>query len=253
MTLKEALGLDRDKMVSVIGAGGKTTTLYRLARELWERGEKVLLTTTTKIFKPASPHVHKLYLAHDLEALRCQLADIEGPMIVAAGSALDSLGKLTGLPSVWLDELAEAGEVDRILVEADGAASRYFKAPLEYEPVVPGHCPLILWVMAIKALGKPIGPETIHRSERVAALLGVEFGTPLTQGHILQLLKQPSGCFKGIPKGSRIIALFNQADSEGELQSARELGRGAIQQGCIERVVITSYLEKNAVREVIGS
>ena len=72
MTLKEALGLKKGKMVSLIGAGGKTTTLFFLARELWEEGGKVLVTTTTKIFKPAKPHVHKLFLVQDPKALVVQ-------------------------------------------------------------------------------------------------------------------------------------------------------------------------------------
>ena len=56
MQLKEALGLRRGGMVSLIGAGGKTTTMFRLAHELREDSWKVLVTTTTKIFKPAKPH-----------------------------------------------------------------------------------------------------------------------------------------------------------------------------------------------------
>ncbi len=34
MTLKEALGLGEEKMLCLIGAGGKTTTMFRLAQEL---------------------------------------------------------------------------------------------------------------------------------------------------------------------------------------------------------------------------
>ena len=62
MTLKEALGLKNEGMLSLIGAGGKTTTLFCLADELFREGSRVLVTTTTKIFKPTKPHVHKLYL-----------------------------------------------------------------------------------------------------------------------------------------------------------------------------------------------
>ena len=40
MYLQEALRLGRDEMVALIGAGGKTTTLFRLASELRAAGEK---------------------------------------------------------------------------------------------------------------------------------------------------------------------------------------------------------------------
>ncbi|MFQ5917901.1 MAG: selenium cofactor biosynthesis protein YqeC [Candidatus Binatia bacterium] len=250
MTLKEALGLGDEKMLCLIGAGGKTTTLFRLAHELWQEDRKVLTSTTTRIFKPTSPHVHKLYLAQDLEALRLELAKTKNPMIVGVGTGLDNDGKLIGLPPAWFDALKEGGEVDWILVEADGAASRSFKVPLEHEPVVPERCDVAVWVMGIKALGEPITSDWVHRAERAATLLGVKAGTPLTHEHILFLLRDPSGCLKGVPPKSRKVALINQVDGEVELERARELGRAFVQHG-LERVVVTSYLDKRAVKDVI--
>ena len=50
MLLPDALGVTRGEMVSLIGAGGKTTTLFRLAKELRDQGCKVMVTTTTKIY-----------------------------------------------------------------------------------------------------------------------------------------------------------------------------------------------------------
>lgn len=250
MTLKEALGLGDEKMLCLIGAGGKTTTLFRLAQELWQEGRKVLISTTTRIFKPASPHVHKLYLVQDLEALRLELAKVKEATIVGAGTGLDNDGKLIGLPPAWFDALEKGGEVDWILVEADGAASRPFKVPLEHEPVVPEGCAVTVWMMGIKALGQPITSDWVHRAERAASLLGVEEGTPLTHERILHLLGVSLGCLKGVPAGSRKVAIINQVDGEGELERARELGWAFVQHG-LERVVVTSYLGKRAVREVI--
>lgn len=252
MTLKDALGLKQGEMLSLIGAGGKTTTLFSLAHELWEEGGKVLVTTTTKIFKPAKPHVHKLFLAQDLAPLLNQLAQIKEPLIISAGSGLDDAGKLMGLPPEWFDSLKKKSGVDWILVEADGAAMKPFKVPAEHEPVVPEVCTVAVWVMGIKALGQPLAPAWVHRAERAAALLGVELGTPLAENLILRLVENPLGCFKGIPPKSRKVALINQADSAEEINKASGLGRELTKRG-IERVVITSYLDNDAVKEVIKS
>ena len=124
MTLKEALGLTDELMLCLIGAGGKTTTLFRLAHELFEEDKKVLLTTTTKIFKPVKPHVHKLYLAQDLDALLDELGKIKESMVIAVGHGLDDAGKLVGLPPEWFAPLVRSGTVDWILIEADGAAMK---------------------------------------------------------------------------------------------------------------------------------
>jgi len=44
MLLRDALGLTRGEMVSLIGAGDKTTTMFRLAKELRDQAWKVLVT-----------------------------------------------------------------------------------------------------------------------------------------------------------------------------------------------------------------
>lgn len=250
MTLNEALGLNSGEMLSLIGAGGKTTTLFCLAHELWEKGGKVLVTTTTKIFKPAKPHVHKLYLAKDFDALLNQLAQIKEPLVIGVGSGLDGSGKLVGLPPEWFDSLQKQAGMDWILIEADGAAGRPLKAPAEHEPVVPDECALTVWVMGIKVLDRPLTRDWVHRAENAAALLGVEPGTTVTANLILRLVENPLGCLKGIPTKSRKVALINQADSPEEVNKASALGRELIRCG-IERVVITSYLDGDPVKEVI--
>lgn len=250
MTLKEAFGLQKGEMLSLIGAGGKTTTLYRLAWELWEQGDKVLVTTTTKIFKPAKPHVHRLFLVQDREALENELAKIKEPLIIAAGSELEESGKLTGLNPDWLDGLKEKTKIDWILIEADGAAMKPCKVPADYEPLVPSRCDLTVWVMGMKVLGQPLSPQWVHRAERAASLLGVGLGTPVTQDLILRLVENPRGCLKGIPPKSRKVALINQADSPEEVKKAGDLGHELLRLA-IERVVITSYLDKDPVKAVL--
>ena len=129
MYLQEALCLGRNDMVALIGAGGKTTTLFRLASELRAAGGKILVTTTTKIFKPTKPHIDRLFLIDEVNALLSELAPIPAPVTLGAGYRVSDEGKLLGLPSEWLDRLHESGQFDAILVEADGAASRGFKIP----------------------------------------------------------------------------------------------------------------------------
>jgi len=45
--LLHALGLGRGDVVAVVGAGGKTTLVYRLAAEAREAGLRVIVTSTT--------------------------------------------------------------------------------------------------------------------------------------------------------------------------------------------------------------
>ena len=48
-SLAEALGLTPASLVAIVGAGGKTSLMYGLGREIAARGLPVVLTTTPKI------------------------------------------------------------------------------------------------------------------------------------------------------------------------------------------------------------
>lgn len=251
MQLKDAIGLRAGEAVALIGAGGKTTTMYRLAKELREEGKKVLVTSTTKIFKPTKPHVDKLFLVEDIYALLEETAKLDPPLIIGAGYNVDEDGKLLGLPVRWFDEIEKSRGFDQVLVEADGAASRLFKIPSDIEPVVPASCQLTIWVMAIKILGKPLQSNWVHRPERVMALTATGPGATITQDLILKLVQHPEGCLKGIPSGSRKVALINQADSVEEIQSARGLAKALVGLG-IQRVVVSSFNNASPVQEIIA-
>ncbi len=251
MHLREALRLGRGELLALIGAGGKTTTMFRLASEGREAGEKVLVTTTTKIFKPTRPHVDRLFLVEDLEALRSQTAHIKAPVIIGAGAAIGADNKLLGLAPEWLDRLHAAQLFDTLLVEADGAASREFKIPSENEPVIPKSSSTVIWAMAIKVLGRAWDSRFVHRIERALALLGVAPGSCITREHIVRLVTHPLGCLKGIPEHCRKIALINQADTSEEIAQAKELGQLLAPLG-FERIVITSYLSDPPVKEILS-
>lgn len=250
MTLAESLGVQAGEMVSLIGAGGKSTTLFRLAKELRQKGGKILVTTTTKIFKPDKPHVERLFLVEDVDAFIAESQNIPRPVIIGAGYGVDEEGKLLGLPAAWLDEIEKSAAFDGILVEADGAASRLFKVPSEMEPVVPKLSNLVVWLMAIKVMGKPLDANSVHRAERAVALLGVPPGTILNQERIVQLVAHRDGCLKSIPAASRKVALINQADSPEEIEAAQKLARALLPLG-FERVVIASFSSDAAVKDVM--
>jgi probable selenium-dependent hydroxylase accessory protein YqeC len=240
MLLRDALGVTRGEMVSLIGAGGKTTTLFRLAKELRDLGGKVMVTTTTKIFKPTKPHIDRLFIVDDVQALVDVCAEIAAPAVIGAGCAVDEEGKLLGMPTPWLDRLNQDGAFDAILVEADGAASRLLKIPADNEPVIPESCQATVWIVAIKILGKPLTDEWVHRAARARDLLGLPLDARINEEVLLQLLQHDHGCLKGIPAASRKIALINQADSAAEMAAAQALGEKLLRLN-FAKVVITSY------------
>src|SRR5438128_1609304 len=114
--LATALALGSARVVAFTGGGGKTSAMYRLARECSGRA---VVTTTTRILLPRAEQA-ELRLATTLdEALGFLRDPIWASRVRAIGTSTSSEGKLLGIPPEWVDALAGAADV--VLVEADGA------------------------------------------------------------------------------------------------------------------------------------
>ena len=246
MLLRDAVGVARGEMVSLIGAGGKTTTMFRLAKELRDQGCKVLATTTTKIIKPTKPHIDRLFLVDELQALFDVCGAILPPVIIGAGCGVNPEGELIGMPVAWLDRLNQVAAFDVILVQADGVGSSLLKIPAQGDTVIPQTCQTTLWIVAVKVLGKPLSDAWVHGAARARSLLELPADAGVSEDILIQLLQHRDGCLKAIPSSSRKVAIINQADSPAELVAAQALGEKLQSQG-FDRVVITSYASTEPV------
>src|SRR6266705_2867647 len=67
--LCDLIDLPAHPLITIVGAGGKTTTMYTLADELAQRGKLVITTTTTQIFYPEPGETDTLIVASETPAL----------------------------------------------------------------------------------------------------------------------------------------------------------------------------------------
>ena len=130
-------GVAFPRMTALVGAGGKTTLMYALARRMADAGRRVVCTTTTKIFPPEDglPVVLLEGAADPVAAVHDALSAV--PCVVAAGRPLPDVRKLDGVSPRMLAVLSAALPEALFLVEADGAARKPLKAPAAHEPVLP--------------------------------------------------------------------------------------------------------------------
>lgn len=145
-------------VMAIIGGGGKTTLMETLAGELSKKG-KVIITTTTHIYRPEQ---YETLLDADEAAVS---AALERSGIVCVASQAES-GKLCA-PRLSMGTLAQLA--DFVLVEADGAKRLPLKAHASHEPVIPPCAQRVVAVVGIDGIGKPIG-AACHRSARYAQL-----------------------------------------------------------------------------------
>ncbi|MEK6607872.1 MAG: selenium cofactor biosynthesis protein YqeC [Myxococcota bacterium] len=215
MSLSEALGLEARDVVAFVGAGGKTTALRWLGVERAAVGERVVLLTTTKIERQAGLRTVLAALAREVETLG-------GPWPVLVVTA-DLGTRLRGVPPELVDELARGGGGFRLLVQADGAARRAFKAPDAFEPVVPSSATVVVSVVGLDVLGVPLDFRRVHRPERVAALTGAAVGSAVSPQIIATVLLHPDGGGKGVPPGARRVAILNKVESDDAWGAARAI------------------------------
>jgi len=213
MTLCEALNIDLNvsELLSLVGAGGKTSIMFRLAQELKASGKKVLVTTTTNIaFSEALQADH---LIIDSSKETCFLSNVEpGAIVCLGGGVLNVKGKLKGVDRGLISEIYQKHFFDYIIVEADGSKRKPIKAPAQYEPVIPGETTRTIGVIGLDALDKTITGEHVHRPDLFCSVTGKSMGDLIDRRCLINLILSEDGLFKDVPQGCRKHVVFNQAD-----------------------------------------
>jgi probable selenium-dependent hydroxylase accessory protein YqeC len=261
MKFVEAFGIEPKSAVAIVGAGGKTTLLYHLARELAPEAAKaggvVLITTTTKIFLPGEEDTEALIISADLEEAKKRIrkaARKDMRVVLATGSHADpryERDKLDGIPPDWAGPLLEMEEVAWLLVEADGSQRKPLKAPGEGEPAWPQPTNLAIGVLGLSALGRPLTREWAFRPERVAAVTGLAEGEVIGPEAFASLLAEPEGIFRDCPDSARIIGFLNQAEEPNQVVGSEQIGYIIKNKGlCRIQSLFTGSLHAGKVQSV---
>lgn len=199
----------REKILSVVGAGGKTTTCYRLAKELAALGQKVIVTTTTHMWKPAEDFAewsaeYGYTSADDLAERLTQ------KRVLTVGVSCEN-GKIRGIPSEGYGVLCRLADV--LIVEADGAKGKEIKVPEAHEPVIFPGTDLVIGVLGYPAVGQTI-EQAGFRPEMLAAFLGKQKEEKIDWEDLLRIAGSREGLQKGVER--RFTVLINRI-SKGKL------------------------------------
>jgi probable selenium-dependent hydroxylase accessory protein YqeC len=252
--LTEALGIQAKEMISLVGAGGKTTLMFRLAQELFLSGRNVVTTTTTKISEPTSGETNFLFIDPDGRKIKnfVQRHLDQYHHVTVAQERLGS-GKLKGISPNLVNELWGSHGMDTIIVEADGAAGRPVKAPREEEPVIPSNTTLVVAILGVDGLEVELNEGNVFQPERVSKMTGIPMGERLTDEAMAILMTHPEGIFKGTPSSSRVIAFLNKVDIPNGVVKAKRIAKKIFERKHqqIERIVLGQLKNEPPIAEVI--
>lgn len=244
VNLLKALRLNEPAAVAFVGAGGKTTSIFQLARLL---KQPAVVTTTTHMGLWQMQRGDRWIVGMPDSGQLEQMAN--GVSVIT--SAPDENGKVSGLDAKQLDRLRAICQQNgwSLLIEADGAKQLPLKAPAEYEPAIPVWVDLVVVVAGLTGLGLICDNAHIHRADRFANLSGLQRGERVGEDHLLAVLRSSAGGLKNIPENSRKVLLLNQADDEKKASAGRRLADQLLP--TYDAVMIARLEVENEIEQVL--
>jgi probable selenium-dependent hydroxylase accessory protein YqeC len=223
-SLKDALRLKTGGVISLVGAGGKTSLMFSIAEELSRGGDTVLTTTTTKIMRPSRTLSPLCLVSTNTDAVVYQIRNlfsIHRHVTAAASQIPASGGKLEGFEPETVDRIMESGSCKWIVVEADGAAGRPLKTPALHEPVI---CESTGWMIAIinlAAVGQPLTDRRVFRPHLYSRLTGLNAGETISEVSLVSAVLAPHGIMKGGSTKMKKVLFLNLAGDPRKLTAGR--------------------------------
>jgi molybdenum cofactor cytidylyltransferase len=230
--LLDVLRLDSPPCLAIVGSGGKTATLFRLAREIIQSSfseseqNTVLLTSTTHLGVEQAlwaDHHFVIKSMHDLIKVE---KDLPLGVLLFTGRE-DKENRVAGLSGLALDYLYNLSQNLHLplLIEADESCKPPLKAPADYEPQIPDWVEQVIVVLGLSGLGKPLDEQWVHRVDLFARLSGLSGGEKINVLSLAKVVNSPQGGLKAIRKDMQRIIILNQADTKKVQSDAYRLAR----------------------------
>ncbi len=237
---QEALRLESQvsPIISIAGAGGKTTTALRLAYEYKKVGRPVVVTTSTHLEIWEKPW---FLLEESVEKLE-QILKQEGQVWVGVPLERQKEGirKMKAVSDSFFREICNM-EIP-IIIEADGARRMPCKVPAEHEPVILPQTTIVCSVYGMDAIGQKLC-DCCFRSELAAKLLKKQATDRLEADDLVKIMIDEKGGKKGVRKDMEHWFILNKADTDKRKAWAEEISEKLEQCG-VRRILVTSFEEE---------
>ena len=245
MDIVDALGADTGT-ICVVGAGGKKTTMATLGGRL----DRAVVTATVRIpifDEWAGRVVITETPVETVEAALERSEPDEWPLGVVPEQERED--RYRGYDLETIDRL---GDLDvSILLKADGARMRRFKAPDDHEPRLPVTADTVVAIASVHVVGEPLSGELVHRVEEVSRITGLEPGDEITAADVAAVLASDRGGRKGVPDGATYIPLVNMVDDADLEATARAVAAEIHGRIDVPRVVLAEMRAEEPVVDVV--
>lgn len=240
MDLSKVLDIKENSVISIVGAGGKSTLMYTLAQEL-RRDYKCLVTTTTKIYLPYKEQFD--YIAVGTEEFN-KLKYSPNNGIYVYGSSINDENKLIGVNPVELE--IDIPNFQYLLIEADGSKRKPIKGWNSTEPVILNATTNTIGVISIEAIGNKINRDNVFRIKEFLDITDAVENEIISEANMVSLIFHNQGLFKN-SKGEKVL-FINKVESQEHERLAEKLIENILRENdrhfIIDKIIVGSLLEK---------
>ena len=228
--LIRALDIDlrKDKIITLVGAGGKTSTIFELGKELSSLNKKTIITTTTHM-----EFDKNFILIEENSDIKRVENILKENNLVKVGKK-ENEHKVKSLDFDLLKKIIELGYF--VLIEGDGAKNLPLKVPKNNEPVIIKETNLVIGVMGFDCIDKKI-KDICHRPELVSKLLEKDLDEIIDYKDLVKIAQNENGLRKNVNCKYKVI--INKVDKEENLELCKNIAN--LCERCNVDVVFTSY------------
>lgn len=205
--IEDIFDIKKNDIISITGAGGKTSLMTSLALSLSKIG-RVLVTTSTKIALP-DHGFDRIFISFD------EYFDDKDSKIVCLGEKVPDKEKLASIGYKNLSKIL--ADFDYVLIEADGCKNHPLKFWYSYEPVIYDFTTKVIGILPIKIMGKKASGDFIYNYEGFSKNIGTGI---IDSKMIKKLIAYDNGFYKNFAKDKYFF--FNQVESKTDFSNIEE-------------------------------
>lgn len=226
------------EVISIVGGGGKTTTMYHFAKKYSEVGKRVIVTTSTHILKN---YEFSYFYVDNPDDIRLYYYDFfkENKICVIGVNASDK--KIKSLGENLLNEISFLCDI--LIIEADGAKGLPIKFQGGNEPVIHSFTDKVVIVTGLDCLYKKI-KDICFRYELAQEIYGWNKEHILNIDDIVKMLTDDKVLRKGC-NDKAVTYILNKADNKELFNAAKEIASRIRAVDKFSSVIITSNSDRD--------
>ena len=216
MSLIDTFKIAHKDIITIIGAGGKTSLMFSIS-SLLRNKYKVLVTTTTNIYIPNKDTYDEILMLNDFaeENYYTILENNKNGVYVVGNHIVNNL-KVKGLTFEMLDKIIPYFDI--VIIEGDGSKEKCLKGWNDLEPVIYPKSTKTIGVLDITSIGLNINEENIHRVDRFLEIINDYASNKVSIQHLEKLILHKYGLFK-ICNGDKIL-FINKVENINNKENA---------------------------------